>query len=165
MPNRARLPFVAHVRALAPADWLGRAGDRFRRTLETLDRFATRKNIQPRDLADEAVDLAQALLYGKSQKDLASTLKDFAAAEKTKIEIEQYQRTNSIDERIKEADARLAELKVMDAEIDLFRKMKDLGLILRRDGNGNLTVLPVPQDCNLLEISNQGATPAAAGLD
>src|SRR5579864_3748148 len=84
---------IAGIRALLPADWQGRAGGRFRQTLDTMSHFADEHQVRPADLAHEGVELARTALQGKASKDLAAAMKDFADAEDTKIETELKRRS------------------------------------------------------------------------
>jgi predicted RNA-binding protein with RPS1 domain len=167
MSDRGRVinRLLAFVHALLPEDWLGRAGKTFHDTTDAISRFAEEHEVRPPDLADEGVELARAALHGKANKDLAAAVKDFAEAEHTKLETELQKRSASVAARKDEAEAqvaelqvlrseanlhkdaaeaRLAELQVLHSEADLLNKLKDLGVLLRRDEQGNITVLPSP---------------------
>lgn len=146
---------VARVRALLPEDWGGRAGARYESTVDTVVEFAEEHHLHPTDLASEAVNLGRRTLHGKANKDLAAAAKDFAEAEQIKIENELKRRAGESDIRRQEAEARLAEIKVLDAEVELLRKMNEIGVVLHRDNSGRLTVLPLPQDCNLEELAQR----------
>jgi len=155
---------IARVRALLPGDWGGRAGARYESTVDMVAEFAEEHHLRPRDLASEGVELGRRALHGKANKDLAAATKDFAEAEQIKIENELKRRAGESDLRRQEAEARLAEIKILDAEVELLRKMKEIGVVLHRDNSGHLTVLPLPEDCDLEELAQRkllesGATP------
>jgi hypothetical protein len=143
---------VARVRALLPKDWFGRAGNRLQETTEAVSNFADEHHLRPDDLLEEGIELGRRKVEGLANKEYAAAAKDFAETEQKKIETELQRRTVNSKVRKEEAEARIAELKVLDAEVELFEKMKRIGVILRRDENGNLTVLPTPANCDLLEL-------------
>jgi len=138
----------ARMRALLPKDWQGDAGNRFRRTMRDISDFATENNVQPKALAHEAVTLGRMKIEGLAAKEFASALRDFNEAEEKAISARLQ--TRSLDSKVRkeEAEARLAELKVLEAEIDLLSKLKAAGVVLRYDGSGNLTALPA-ENCDL----------------
>jgi hypothetical protein len=146
---------VARVRALLPEDWRGRAGARYENTVDTVTEFAEEHHLRPGDLAGEAVNLGRRALHGKANKDFAAATKDFAEAEQIEIENELKRRAGESDIRKQEAEARLAEIRVIDAEIELLRKMKEIGVVLHRDDRGRLTALPLPQNCDLEELAQR----------
>jgi hypothetical protein len=151
---------VARVRALRASDWRGRAGRRFRQMTNRLSNFAEEHDIRPQDLADEGVELGRRALHGKANKDLAAAVKDFAEAEQTKIEIELKKRSLESRVRKEEAEARLSDLKVLDAELELLKKLQEAGVVIRRDTEGNLTVLSAARGCDLEDLSRDRLLPA-----
>ncbi len=62
---------------------------------------------------------------------------------------------SAADAKKTEAEARLAEISTINAEIELLQKLKDLGIALHRDSNGNLTALPAPPELDLLQVLEQ----------
>jgi hypothetical protein len=143
---------VARVRALLFEDWRGRAGERFRATVDEIGEFAEEHRVRPGHLASEGVELGRKALHGKANKDLAAATRDFAQAEQIKIENELKRRSGESEVRRQEAEARLAEIKVLDAEVELLRKMQEIGVVPHRDENGNITVLPLPEGCHLEQL-------------
>lgn len=154
---------VARVRALLPQDWFGRAGEWFRRTTDAISRFTANQRLRPEDLAEESVTLGRRKLEGMANKDFAAALKDFAEAEQKKLDTELRRRSMESEVRRKEAEARLAELGVVEAELELLTKLKEIGVILRRDADGNLTVLPAPQNVDLLKVADERRRELTAG--
>jgi hypothetical protein len=146
---------VARVRALLAEDWRGRAGARFESTADAISEFAEENHVCPGELAREGVELGRRALHGKANKDLAAATRDFAAAEQIKIESELKRRAGESEVRKHEAEARLAEIKVLDAEVELLRKMKEIGVVLLRDKEGKLTVLALPEHCDLDELAQR----------
>jgi hypothetical protein len=144
---------LALVRALLPEDWFGRAGKRFSETASSVSRFADEHNVRPSDVAQEGVELIRTALHGKANKELAAALRDFAQAEQSRIETELQRRALESRVRKEEAEAALAELQVVQAEADLLRKLQDLGVILRRDPGGRLTVLPLASGIDLRTLA------------
>lgn len=146
---------VAVVRAMLPEDWRGRAGGVFRGTTEAISRFAEEHNVTPEEVVGDAVDLGRRKLEGLANKEYADALKSFAEAEHTKLETELRRRSSESKVRQDEAAARLAELKVLAEEIELLKRLAEGGVVLRRDGKGNLTVLPLPMHCDLGELQER----------
>jgi hypothetical protein len=148
------LRVVARVRALLPLDWVSKAGDRFRRTTQAISDFAQAHQIRPEDVLNEGVELGRNKIEGLANKEFAEATKNFAEAEQKKIETELQRRSLESKVRREEAEARVAEIKVVDAEIELLKKLRDLAVVLHRDDNGNLTVLPASGDCDITKLLN-----------
>jgi hypothetical protein len=146
---------LAHVHALLPEDWFGRAGKRFSGTTDAISEFAHEHQVRPADLAHEGVELARTALHGKANKDLAAAVKDFAEAERTKIDAELQRRSLESRIRKEEAEAALAELRVVHSEADLLKKMKELGVVIYKDDSGHLTVLPAAATVDLATLAEQ----------
>ena len=146
---------LALVHAVLPEDWLGKAGSLFSDTTGAISDFAEEHQIRPKDLAHEGVELARTALHGKANKDLAAAVKDFADAERTKIEVELQRRSLECKLRKEEAETALAELQVVHSEADLLKKLKDLGVVIRRDDSGHLTVLPCPAQVDLNSLAEK----------
>lgn len=151
---------VAAVRALRPSEWLGQAGQVFRDTTESISDFAEQHHVRPKDVASEGVELGRRKLEGLANQEYAAAVKDFAEAEQKNIETELQRRTvetkvrkEEASAQREEAEARLASLKVVDAELELFIKLKAAGVVLHRDAAGNLTVLPSPVTVDLIELA------------
>jgi hypothetical protein len=49
----------------------------------------------------------------------------------------------------------LARIKAVDAEVDLLRKLKEIGVVLHRDDHGDLSVLPSAPTIDLLELADR----------
>lgn len=146
---------VARLRALLPEDWRGKAGERFRETLEVVSEFAEEHSVRPRDLAGEGVELGRRKLQGLANRELASATRDFAEAEQTKIKTELNRRSLESRVRKEEAEARIAEATALGAEVELFAKMEKLGIVFRYDENGTAFVLPAPKDFDFKELSQR----------
>jgi hypothetical protein len=131
--------------AFLPSDWRGRAGRRFRKTTDTLSDFAERNELQPADIVRDAVRLGRTKLEGLANAEYAAAVLNFNQAEKTKIESELQRRSFESKVRQEEAEARLSELKVLDAEIDLLQKLKDAGVVLRKNDAGGITAIALPR--------------------
>ncbi len=110
--------------------------------------------------------LSRAKLEGLANQELAAAVKDFADAEKVKIETELQRR--SLESKVRkdeaeatraEAEARLAIVKVAEAEFELLQRLKAQGVVLFRDSDGNLTVLQATRNWNLLQLAERGANP------
>ena len=103
----------------------------------------------------EAVELGRRKLHGLADKEYADSVRDFAEAENLNIEAELKRRSMKSKVRQEEAAARLAELSVVDKELDLIKKLQNSGVTLYRDENGNLTALPLPTGMNLGELGKR----------
>lgn len=136
---------VANIQALLREDWSGLAGERFRHTTKEIAEFAEEHKIKPKDLADEAVTLGRIKVEGLAKKEFAAAVKDFADAEKTRIEAELQRRSLESEVKKKEEETRLTRIQRLTAEVDLLKKMKEIGVVLRQDEDGNFTALPIPQ--------------------
>jgi cytoskeletal protein CcmA (bactofilin family) len=143
---------VARIRALLPGDWKSRAGDRFRKTTQTISDFAEEHHITPAELLGDGVDLGRRKLEGLASHEYAEALKNFAEEEKIRTEIELNRRSMEAELKRKEAEARLAEISTVNAEIELLQKLKEAGIALHRDSRGTLTALPTPPEFDLLTI-------------
>jgi hypothetical protein len=135
---------VANLRALLPEDWRGRAGELFRNTTQEIAEFAEEHKIKPRDLADEGITLGRRKLEGLANKEFAAALKDFADTERIRVEAELQRRSLESEVKKKEEEARLTGIQRLTAEVELLKKIKEIGVVLRQDKDGNLTALPDP---------------------
>jgi tetratricopeptide (TPR) repeat protein len=151
---------IARVRAITSGDWQGRAGKWFRKAVAAISDFATEHHVTPSEIADTGVELGRRKLEGLANHEFAEATRNFADAEKTKMDIALQRRGFESDARKKdaeacraEAEARIAEMSAVSAEIDLLRKLQEAGVVLRKDQNGNLTVLPSLPGVNLLQLA------------
>lgn len=143
---------VAKIRALLPHHWRGSAGEHFRDTAKEISEFAERHNLRPSDLADEVVTLSRRKIEGLANKEFAAAVKDFAETERIKIDVELQRRSLSSEVEKKKEEARLATIQRLNAELELLKKMKEVGAILREEEPGSWTVLPLPQSSLLDEL-------------
>lgn len=153
---------VARVRALLPVDWRSKPGERLRATTEAVSEFAQAHGLRPGELLDESVRLGRRKLEGLANQELAAAVKNFADAERVKIEAELQRRSleskvrkEEAEARRVQAEARLAAVKAADAELEFLQKLKTLGVVLHRDEEGNLTVLRAPKSCDVLELAER----------
>lgn len=151
-PNRGSTRLVARVRALFPEDWFGYAGKRFRRMTRMVSEYTERHELRPTDVLGEAIELGRRKVEGVAFKEYATVVKEFADAEQRRIDTELQRRTIGSRIRKEEAEARAAELTVLEKELELLKKLNETGVTIRRDESGNLTVLPLPPNCDLTRI-------------
>jgi hypothetical protein len=111
--------------------------------------------IEPRELTKQAVGLASDKIEGLAQKEKAAAVRDFSEAEERRIDAKLKERSLESRVRREEAETRLAEIKVIEAEMQLYLKLKEAGVVLRRDDNGNYTVLPVPPNYDLEVVGRE----------
>jgi hypothetical protein len=154
--------FIARVTALLPEDWRGSAGDRFREGAKAVSEFANRNGLLPENLLEEGIELGIRKLTGLATQEHSAAEKNYAEAarvamenEELKIEIElknralqsDFQRRQAEalkaieDARKASADADLAELKAIDAQLELSKKLEGAGMSLYRDKKGKLALL------------------------
>ena len=74
-------------------------------------------------------------------------------AEERTIDATLKRRTLKSSIRKEEAEARLAEIKAVDAEVELLKKLHEMGLGIHRDKRGNVTILPTPPNCDLRAVN------------
>ncbi len=154
-PRGTGTGLIAQIRALFAADWRGRAGERVRKTIDAISDSLRQTGIEPQGLAKQAVGLAVDKVEGLAQKEKAAAVRDFSEAEERRIDAKLKERSLESRVRREEAETRLAEIKVIDAEMQLYLKLKEAGVVLRRDDNGNYTVLPLPLNYDLEAIGRE----------
>jgi hypothetical protein len=145
---------IARIRAVLPQDWYGKAGQRFSRSTRAISDFAEQHDLHAKDLLGEGVELGRRKLQGLANHEFSQSTKNFAEAEKVRIEAELERRSLESKIRREESEARLSELAVLKAEADLLKQLHELGLVIRKDERGNLTVLPAPPHLNLLVLAD-----------
>lgn len=120
------------------AKWSSVAGvGYFRQTLVKLSLFA-----KEQQLGKKAANLAANKVEGLANKEYAAVLKDFSEAEKIRLETE-FNRTTISSKILKErTEARLAVIRLIDAELELHLKLKEAGVGVRQDAEGNLVFFP-----------------------
>jgi hypothetical protein len=123
-----------------------------RSAFDSVSAFADKHHVRPKDILEDSVGLGRHKLEGLANKEFAEAAKNFAEAEQKKMDTVLQWRSLESKVRKEEAEARLSELKILDAQIELYRKLKELGVVLRRDANGDLVVLPLPGDCDFMEL-------------
>lgn len=74
-----------------------------------------------------------------ASKECAAAIKDFAEVEQKKIDTERQRLSLESKVRQEEAAAQLAELTVLEKELELSQKLKEIGVLLYRTEDGNLT--------------------------
>jgi hypothetical protein len=141
------------LRSLFPTNWLGTAGERFRKVTEEIAEFSSGQGIHPSP--NETIDLVRTKLEGNARRDLAAAVKDFAEAEQHKIESEFKRRALSAELSRKEAEARLAQIRRIEAELELLTKLRECGVVLTRDQEGNLTISPAPANYDYEALANR----------
>jgi hypothetical protein len=146
----------AKVRALLRADWRSRSGEKFRETVRGISEFASEKTcITNETLSQEVVRLGRQKLEGAASKELAAATRDFAEAEQKSIESELQRRSLESKVRKEAAEARFAEVKALDAELELYKKLKEAGVVLREGPDHTLTLLAAPPGYNLDDLSRR----------
>jgi hypothetical protein len=135
--------FVVRLRALLDTDWAGVVGDRFRKTLGSISDWTTRKHLTPSEVLDEGVTLGRRKLEGAASVQYATATKNFADVENIRIDI--AFRSQTLESRIQQeraqavratAEANVAKINEFNARLDLFTRLKDLGVVVRVDDNG-----------------------------
>lgn len=157
---------VARIRALLPRDWRGTAGGRFKDTARAISEYAEEHHVRPQDLLNEGLNLGRRKLTGLATQEHSAAEKNYAEAAKAFCEIEDRKietelKRRSLESRAKKeeadarkslADARLTEIQAYTAELDLLKKLEEIGVVLRCDQNGDLTALPLPVGLSVLAV-------------
>ena len=131
-------------------DWIGAAGRRFRKTGQQLSEY-NKAHAKLGDKVDEAPDLLWKAAKGAANTQLAKAEADYAKAENDRIDAELKRRTMAAKARHEEADADKAEaeagtakIKEIQARIELYKQLKDIGVSATFDSSMNLAVAPSP---------------------
>ena len=144
------LRFVARVRALTPDDWLLGPGRMFRRTFDAVLRF-NREHVQIEEKIEDAPSLAWKAVEGAALQKHASATLQYAQEESQRIQIEQQKRVleakvrqeNATADKL-EAEARIFQIRELEARYELARKLRDAGITFVTDNRGVTNFIPVP---------------------
>lgn len=119
--------------------------------MRTMSRFARQQHLTPSEVTEDVVVLARRKIEGAASREHAEALKNYASEEAQRIDILLKERT--LETRIRqeaataaklESEARLARIKESDALVELLRKVHELGVTLRIDGENNIDVSKAP---------------------
>jgi hypothetical protein len=121
MPSKLTKRIIARVRALVTDDWRGAAGKQFREALGSV---------------------TGTIEVSAKEAEYARAAEAFERSEQERTAAELKRRTLVADLRAHEAGARKAEMLNLQAELELWKKLQDLGVVLQIDENGNLTLVP-----------------------
>jgi hypothetical protein len=150
---------VARVRALLRRDWSGQAGERFRTTTQAISDFAEEHGVTPGELLAEGVELGRRKVAGLANAEFAQAARNFAESEKISVDTELRRRSLTSDLSAREAqtrkaraEARMEEIKALQAELALVEQLQKARVVPYRDEHGNMTILPLPKNLRLKEI-------------
>jgi hypothetical protein len=139
---------VGRIIALLPEDWQGDAGKIFQETVKGMSDY-NRDHVRLGERFDEAPDVAWNTLKVKSSEALLNA----ATTEQKQVEITLAQRTISAKVRQEEAtaekmesEARISRMNEIDAKMKLARRLQELKMLPLYDQQGNLHVVPAPDD-------------------
>lgn len=131
-------------------EWMGAAGRRFRKTGERLSQY-NQDHAKLGEKVDAAPDLLWKAAQGAANTQLAKAEADYAKAENDRIEAELKRRTMEAKARHEhadadkaEAEAAIAKIKEVQARLELFKQLKDIGVGVTLDESMNLVVVPSP---------------------
>jgi hypothetical protein len=149
------ISLLARVQALLPEDWRGPAGRRFRKTLNAISSTLEQAGAPPSELPTKIAALAVDKAEGYAQKEKAAAMKDFSEAEERRIDTQL--KTRSLESKIRkeEAEARLAEIAVFNAELDLVKRLRETGVMLQENGPGRYTILSAPTNWDFAKVSDR----------
>jgi hypothetical protein len=150
---------VFFVRAIN--NWRGRGGNLFRRTLKKISMFAGAHQLRTDDLAT----LASIKLQGIAHTEIAQVVKTLNEAEQIAVDTQLAKRLSETRVRKEELEVREKELTVLGAELELFRKLNEIGVVLRVDSGGSYTILPKPMGMDLTAISALGSEPTKSATE
>ncbi len=140
---------IARVRSIPAVTWLGAAGVRFRRTLGDFYRVSLR----PGERIEVAPDLAWNAAEGLAHEKRAKALKDYAEAERERAMTELARKTleskgrqgSALAEKI-ESEARVAQVRELEARLELVEKLRHVGAVPVWDKTGKMTIVKAPLD-------------------
>jgi biotin carboxyl carrier protein len=144
-------------------DWAGRAGSRFRRGLKKVSEY-NKEHLKLRDKADEAPSMLWRAAQGAASVQGAKAEADYAKAENDRIDAELRRRTldpktrhERADADKAEAEARIAKIKEIQARIELFKQLKEIGVAVTMDEKFALKVTPAkhPPVLDLAQLLTQ----------
>ena len=131
-------------------EWLGAAGRRFRKTGERLSQY-NQDHAKLGEKVDAAPDLLWKAAQGAANTQLAKAEADYAKAENDRIDAELKRRTMTAKARHEEADADkaqaeagIAKVREVQARLELFKHLTDIGVSVTLDSSMNLVVAPAP---------------------
>lgn len=159
MSDSLAIRIKARLRGLLPTDWMGKAGDQFRKTLQALGAYS-KEHIRPEERLEELPDLAWNRVRGEADEKYSQAMLNFAKEESTRIENEAAKRvaeyklreaSASADES--EAEARLAQTNELMARINLADRLKQTGLLPIWDESGKMIVVRAPSNLDWDELT------------
>ena len=150
----------ARVTALLPEQWKGKAGERFRETVDTLSDY-TKKNVRVGERLREAPDVLWETLKQKSSEALVNA----AEEEHKRIEIELARQTLVAKRRQEEASADKAETEARMLRIDeiekrlaFIEKLRKSGMVCVWSSEGQMTFLKAPLNFNWEDLIKRAIT-------
>jgi hypothetical protein len=159
----------AKIEALLRSEWIGKAGNLFRKTAESIEAFND-QHAHIQEKLQQAPDVAwKSAQIKSSQTDL-----NLAQAEERRIATVLAERTLEAKTRQEEAAAGLAETRTRMAQTEeiqgrlkLAQDLRAANCIPRWDANGNMTVIPAPPDYDWDAMTKgllQAQAPTVAGF-
>ncbi len=131
-------------------DWLGAAGARFRSGARAISayntdhaRIAEKMDAAP-SMLWRAAEGATSVQYAKAEADFARAETDRIDAELRRRTLEANTRHASADADKAEAEAGIARIKEMQARIELFKQLKEIGVAIAIDSELLISAIPEP---------------------
>jgi biotin carboxyl carrier protein len=130
-------------------DWIAAPGDTFRRSLGRFAEYFDKNQIVEK--VEHAHDLGWRALEGAASAQHAKAEADYAKAENDRIEAELKRKTLAARTRHEcadadkaEAEAAIAKTREIQARLELFKQLQDIGVGVAIDSQLNLIVSPAP---------------------
>jgi hypothetical protein len=153
--------FFVRIWAMLPEHWRGAAGERFRQTTGAITDYAT-EHVRIGERLSEAPDLAWRAVEGAaSQKHSEAVLfysKDENARIKNDLErrtLEHKVRRDGAEASRAESEARLAEIREIEARIELVDKLRRLRCVPVWRADGTMIITRAPSDFDWDELVSE----------
>jgi len=129
-------------------DWVGEAGVRFRQGMKKVSKYNS-EHVRIGDKIDEAPGMLWRAAEGAASAQHAKAESDYAKAENDRVDAELRRRT--LDPRTRhewadadkaEAEAGIAKIREIQARIELFKQLREIGVAVTMDEKITLKVTP-----------------------
>lgn len=124
-------------------DWTGAAGTKWRAGIARFKDY-NEKHIRAAEKVDAAPDLAWRKIEGAASVEHAQAEKAYAEAENIRMEAELKRRMADSTVAKAKADVELAQIAVLTARLELFKRLKDAGVGLTADPLSPLGLVAIP---------------------
>lgn len=123
-------------------DWRSTAGQKWRAGISKFSDYCS-KHLRLGERLEAAPDLAWLAAQGAASIQYAQAEKAYAEAENIKIDAELRRRTMDSSVAKAQAEVEMANIAVLQARLDLYKKLKDAGVAVTLDSSINLHIVPM----------------------